>query len=341
VNNRKLAFKIFILIAIFTVAFTLILYSFQESERENIIPRSVEGEGYFTNAVQLLIDGQSPPEGSVWNSDHNIFWQRTDTYFILDLGGEFTVSGLLLQVDANDGYNIDYSLDGIDYIPLVQIRENHGDIASGMDTMSTIPGDPHFVLELEIEPVSARFIKLTAVTGDSQYALSEVQVFGERGAVPEPTETESKIIRPDSITAVGEFENDENLIIDGRIPFEESGWNETQTVFWEDPDVSFGIDLGQIYEITGIVIQVDSNDDYRIEYSVNGEDYVILTEILGSDGDVLDGMDTLSSIPEHPEYVEALEFFPLRARYLRIFAADGDNQFSLSEFQVFGYLPSP
>jgi len=340
VNNHRLAYKIFILIGIIPLVFTLILFSFQESERENIKPRSVEGEGIFINTVRLLIDGQSPPEGSAWNSDHNIYWQRTDTYFILDLGGDFTISGILLQIDANDDYNIDYSSNGIDYIPLVQIRENHGEIVSGMDTMSTIPGDPHFVADLELEPVSARFIKVTAIAGDSKYALSEVQVFGERGEVTEPPETESKVIRPAQITSIGEFENDANLIIDGRIPFEESGWNETQHVFWEDPDVSFVIDLGRIYEVTGIVVQVDTNDDYRIEYSVNGEDYSILTEILGSDGEVLEGMDTMSSIPGHPEYIEDLEFFPLRARYIRIFAADGDNQFSISELQVFGYRPS-
>jgi hypothetical protein len=132
-----------------------------------------------------------------------------------------------------------------------------------------------------------------------------------------------------------------NLIIDGRIPFEESAWDDAQNVYWVDADVSFVIDLGQIYEITGIVVQVDTNDDYRIEYSVNGDDYVILTEILSSDGEALEGMDTMSSIREHPEYIEVLEFFPLRARYIRIFAANGDDRFSISEFQVFGYRPSP
>ncbi|NOR13040.1 MAG: hypothetical protein GQ545_07275, partial [Candidatus Aminicenantes bacterium] len=183
-------------------------------------------------------------------------------------------------------------------------------------------------------------IKVTAVGGDSQFALSEIQVFGERGAGTETPEEENKIVRPARIMSTGEFENDANLIIDGRIPFEESDWNEERNVFWEDPDVSFVIDLGNIYKVTGIVVQVDTNDDYRIEYSVNGEDYVILTEILGSDGEVLEGMDTMSSIPGHPEYVEDLEFFPLRARYFRIFATDGDDQFALSEFQVFGYRPS-
>ena len=55
-------------------------------------------------------------------------------------------------------------------------------------------------------------------------------------------------------------------------------------------------------------------------------------EVLDSLGPVLD---------KHPEYVEDLEFFPLRARYIRIFASDGDDRFSISEFQVFGHRPSP
>jgi hypothetical protein len=340
VNNRRRAYKTCLGIGIILLVFTLILFSVQDNEREIIIPRSVEGEGIFINNVRLLIDGQSPPEGSPWNSDHNIYWEQADSYFILDLGGSFIVSGFLLQVDADDDYYIDTSEDGIDYIPLFQIRENHGNIASGMDTMSTIPGDPHFVAELEFEPVSTRFIKVTATAGDSKYAMSEIQVYGELAADTELSETESRVIRPAEITSIGEFENDVNLIIDGRIPFEESEWNDAETVFWENLDVSFVIDLGQIYEITGIVIQVDTGDDYRIESSVNGEDYSILTEILGSDGEILEGMDTMSSIPDHPEYIEDLEFFPLRARYIRIFAEGGDNQFSLSEFQVFGFRPS-
>jgi len=334
----KRTHKLLILIGIISLTFAPILYSFQETEHEIISPRSVEGEGVYTNTVRLLIDGQSPPEGSDWNSEHNIHWQDTDTRFILDLGGEFTISLLLIQVDGNDDYIIDSSLDGIDYIPLIRIRENLGDIASGMDTMSTIPGSPHFVPDLEFEPVNARFIRVTGTGGDSKFAMSEIQVFGEITAGGEPPEGESKIIRPALITGVGEFENDANLIIDGRIPFEESPWDEAQSVFWESPEVSFIVDLGKIYEITGIVVQVDTDDDYRIEYSLNGEDYIILTEILRSDGEVLEGMDTMSSIPGHPEYVEALEFFPLRARYIRIFATDGDNQFAISEFQVFGLL---
>lgn len=340
VNNHRLAYKILILTAVFALSFNPVTLAYQQSELKTITARSVEGEGIFTNSVQLLIDGQSPPEGSPWNSENNIYWEQTDAYFLLDLGGEFLVSGLLVQVDGNDDYNIDTSLDGIDYIPLVQIRGDQGDIASGMDTISTVPGDPNFVADLEFEPVSARFIKVSAVAGDSKYALSEIQAFGDREDVTEPAEGESQIIRPTQITSFGEFDNDANLIIDGRIPFEGSAWNGAQTVFWEDLDVSFVIDLGKIYEVDGIVIQVDTNDDYAIEYSVNGEDYVTLTEILRTDGEVSEGMDTMSSIPDNPEYVEDLEFFPLRVRYIRLFAMDGDGQFSISEFQVFGRQPS-
>ncbi len=340
-KNQRLAYKLFVLIGFLPLVFTLILFSAQEGEQEMIIPRSVEGEGVFINSVRLLIDGQSPPEGTAWNSNHNVYWEQPDTYFIIDLGGEFFVNGVLLQVDGNDNYRIDYSLDGLDYVPLFQIREDHGNIASGMDTISTLPGDPHFVADLEFEPLFTRFIKVTAQDGDSKFAMSEIQIFGERGESAETPEGESKIIRPAEITGTGEFENDANLIIDGRIPFEESAWDDAQNVYWVDPDVSFLIDLGYIYEVTGIVIQVDTNDDYRIEYSVNGDDYIVLTEILSTDGEVQEGMDTMSSIREHPEYVEDLEFFPLRARYFRIFATNGDDRFSISEFQVFGYRPSP
>ena len=91
------------------------------------------------------------------------------------------------------------------------------------------------------------------------------------------------------IEGFGEFSNSADLIVDGRIPYEETAWDESECVFWQDVDTSFVIDLGSVYEISGLVVQIDSDDDYRIEYSLNGEDYVPFVEILMEDGEVVLG----------------------------------------------------
>jgi hypothetical protein len=312
-----------------------------EEEADIILPRSVQGDGIYSNEVKILIDGQSPPEGSPWDSPNSIYWENTEAFFQLDLGGVFQVTGLLIQVDGNDNYTIDYSEDGLEYIPLIQVSEAHGNIASGLDTMSTVSTDPNFVADLEFEPVSARYVKIYSTGGDNRFSLSEIQVYGYRGeSAGAIGEDEGQIIRPAGIEGTGDFENSAGLVIDGRIPYEESGWDTQECVFWQDVDTTFVIDLGDVYEVSGILVQVDADDDYRIEFSLAGEDYIPLIEIVRDDGEVVKGMDTMSSIPDHPEFIPELEFFPVQARFIRVYALDGNGEFSVSEVQVFGRRPS-
>ena len=53
------------------------------------------------------------------------------------------------------------------------------DIASGMDTISTDPGDPEYVPDLDFFPVEARYIKIYGVEGQDPFAVSELQIFGQ------------------------------------------------------------------------------------------------------------------------------------------------------------------
>ena len=88
------------------------------------------------------------------------------------------MTGIIVQVDNNDAYQIDFSLDGGEYFPLFEIMMDDGEIESGMDTMSSIPNDPEFVSEWEIEAVEARYIKIYATGGNEAYSVSELQIFG-------------------------------------------------------------------------------------------------------------------------------------------------------------------
>jgi len=327
---------------VFTAAFSVFLLTCtilsgrqaeQVEEPEPVQPRSVLGDGVYNNDLRLLIDGRYLPEGSKWDSENGIFWNDTDTFFVIDLGGMFEITGISLQVDGNDDYRIDYSEEGNEYFPAFQIQGTGSRTNPGMDTVSSINGDPQYKEGLAFSPFSARFIKIRAAGGDSRYAVSEVQIFGY---LEDPAAgSESRIIRPGGIEASGNFSNNADLIVNGRIPFEGSEWNSEECVYWEDVDVFFEIDLEDVYELTGLLIQVDSNDDYRIEYSVSGEDYVPLIEILRTDGEVTAGMDTMSSLADHPEFVSELEFLPVRARIIRVYALGGAG-FSISELQIFG-----
>jgi len=150
------------------------------------------------------------------------------------------------------------------------------------------------------------------------------------------SEENPQFLRPVAIRGEGDFFHPAEIIIDGRIPPEGSDTGSEMSVFWEDTAAFFVIDLGEIVNVSGIIIQVDCDDSYRIEYSSDDQDYFTLTEISRTDGDVITGLDSLSSLPQNAEYVNELEFFPVDARFIKIYALDGDGIFAVSEIQVLG-----
>ena len=150
------------------VLFVLTFVSGDSQDEDYILisPRSVQGEGIYENSLQLLIDGRFVDEQSAWNSEQCVYWQDEDTYFVIDLGAEFLIVDILVQVDDNDDYLIEYSLEGSQFIPLFVFYEGYGDTGDGMDTMSSNPGDPNFASLPERKPVRARFLRLSASSGD-------------------------------------------------------------------------------------------------------------------------------------------------------------------------------
>lgn len=332
-KKSHLVFQAFFIIAFPLIIFALALNSYQEGENKLIRPRSVEGEGIYKNRIQLLIDGQMPAEGSAWNGDFCVHWEYKETYFVFDLGGIFQVGGILLQVDCDDDYQIDYSLDGEQYSALLTISASDGEVATGMDTMSTVLNDPENVPEWKFSPVQARYIKIYAAGGNNAYSVSEVQVFGFLAL---SRESENKIIQPEKAEASGIYFNNINLIIDGKIPPEGSEWNADSCVHWADIETYFVIDLGDVFGLGGIIVQVDSNDAYQIDFSLDGEEYFPLLEIREDDGEVESGMDTMSSIPDDMEFISDWETPAVEARYIKIYAARGNGSYSISELQVYG-----
>lgn len=153
------------------------------------IPLKVSGTtGSYHNGTAPMIDGVVPHEGSPWNHG-TTYWSGRDTSFTYDMGGVFKVEDLQLSVDNNDGYIISTSLDGVHFSTLIIIQAAHGEIWAGMDTFSTVAGNPEYVSAIDFLSVNARYLRIQALNGDNYYSIGEFQAFGEKLApvdVPEP-----------------------------------------------------------------------------------------------------------------------------------------------------------
>lgn len=324
--------RLFWTIAMICCALALSVSGIQDEEYIQIQPRSVEGDGAYSNELQLLLDGKFAAPGTSWNGDRCVFWEDELATFVFDLAAEYQIVDVLLQVDDNDIYTVEYSDDGLNFTPLVVFYVGYGSTGSGLDSMSTDPGSPQYAAIPPRDPVQARFLRLSASSGDGKYALAEFQVFGYAlGNAAEPLGVPAV---PAGILGFGDFSHSADLIIDGRTPAEGGEWDGDASVYWSDPESYFVIDLGRLQEVIGIEIQVNPGNGYRVDYSKEDREYISLVEILDPGGDIDAGMDTISTIPGNPEYISDLDFFPVQARYLKIYAMEGSGPFAVSELLI-------
>jgi hypothetical protein len=159
------------------------------------------GFGEYGEDAEILIDQSIPAEGTEYLDSACVYWYSTDTYFIIDLGKVFLLEGITLQVDNNDDYTLEASEDGDEFSPLLYISADWGETGFGMETLSTLEGDPEKVPGAVISPTRARFLKLAATGGDQAYAVSEVMIFGKEALAmvcPKPGQDEIDIHEKDS-----------------------------------------------------------------------------------------------------------------------------------------------
>lgn len=295
--------------------------------------------GQYNNSPRLILDGQIPEQGSAWNGDGCVWWEADTVYFIVDLGGDYRVENLLLQVDNNDDYRVEYSPDGKSFHSLVSVSQDFGEIGDGMDTMSSDPASPDFIEGLKFSPVTARYLKISGLNGDNAYAVSEVQVTGAPVPVDEIKPGLAVVTSGYRITGVGEYKGDLKLFRDSKFAEEGSDWQGDGCVFWTDKSTCFVIDLGKLRKIRNITLQVDNNDDYQLGVSSDGNAFSPMLTVSGDIGEMGTGMDTMSTDPQSPYYVKGLNFIPRSGRYVKVYAVDGDNMYAISEIQ-FQFAPA-
>lgn len=140
------------------------------------------------------------------------------------------------------------------------------------------------------------------------------------------------------VSAIGSdtFNKSANVLIDGVIPTEATAWTQPTNIWWNRTSPTFTLDLGNIYKVDNVTVLVDKNGSYRMQYSVDNAIYNTLCIIDVADGEIDFSMDTMSSDSTHPEYIANIDVMSVQARYLRLFALSGDNNYAAAEIMPGG-----
>ncbi|MEY4764220.1 MAG: hypothetical protein RI907_893 [Pseudomonadota bacterium] len=156
---------------------------------------------------------------------------------------------------------------------------------------------------------------------------------------------QAAVVKVASVKAVGSYTNAPALVTDGVFPTPASSVNSGTNVYWTGQEGSSGVVItmkfDQAYLLTGASYSLDNNDAYRIQVSKNGTIWYNLIRVESYDGEVSGGMDTFSTLPSSPYYVEDHSFAPLVASYARVFARGGDGTYAVGELQFYGTATVP
>ncbi|MDX9993739.1 MAG: hypothetical protein RBS28_00350 [Rhodocyclaceae bacterium] len=143
-----------------------------------------------------------------------------------------------------------------------------------------------------------------------------------------------------SVIATGAYENDLSAIIDGVFPAE-GGFFKNNTVWWGGTAPVFTIAFDQTYILQDVMVSVDNNDWYTVQTSMDNSLWSNLFSITKWDGEIGNGMDTMSSISGNTEYIAGIDFQATNARYARIYATGGDGLYAVGELSFTGVAANP
>jgi len=138
-------------------------------------PVSLISGASYGKAPSSLVDGAFVGKGTGWQSGTSYWWGGSSV-FEIDLEGAAVLTAAIVQGDDNDAYRLDYR-DAItgEWVVLWNVP-NYDNFGFGMQTRP----DPSNHSKQYVLPaaVAADAIRARAVSGDGNYSLSEIQVYG-------------------------------------------------------------------------------------------------------------------------------------------------------------------
>lgn len=128
-----------------------------------------------------------------------------------------------------------------------------------------------------------------------------------------------------------DLRGDAGLMTDSGVAPEGAQWDAPVAIVLETGAGSVTYDLGQPTAITGLYLQADANDTYKVMGSLDGTpgSYKLVVEIENA------------ADRGHGLRIRSVQIPPMTVRYLRVGEGVGDGFFSISEFGAFCRVPSP
>ena len=146
---------------------------------------------------------------------------------------------------------------------------------------------------------------------------------------------------PDNPTTIADQQAHADTVTDGVFLPDDSQWNDG-TLWWDSHNVNEPqhviIDLDDIFTIEGFVVQADDNDAYLLEYWDPGSGWVTAWDVPNFDAYGW-GMQTRPNDQNNAE----IYMLPtsIETNQLRFSGVDGDQYYSVSEIQAWGYASVP
>ncbi len=131
----------------------------------NLIASKVPSESSGISSPERMTDGHYAFEGSLWKSEPASLFDDASAYAVYDFGDVRTVQGLRFQADNNDEFLFSLSSNGVNWSPVWRAPTYP---VSGLHQ--------RWVRGLNAR---ARYLKLTILSGDGAFSVSELQVFGD------------------------------------------------------------------------------------------------------------------------------------------------------------------
>jgi hypothetical protein len=122
------------------------------------------------------------------------------------------------------------------------------------------------------------------------------------------------------------------LVTDGQVGPEGAQWDSGVTVTFELQSGSLTWDLGRVMPVSAFALQADANDIYKVWGSPDG---------VQGNWKVLAELENVVASAGHGLRMRPATIQPAMVRFLRIAEPEGDNFYSVSEFQAFCQPPSP